>query len=197
MAAEQRTVPSRREQRVSARASRLRALVTSTLTTGLAVLIGVSGAGGTYAWLTASATAPGATVQAGTLTLQINGAASAALGTWEATPNTPQVKSFTITNTGNAPASLTGAIAATTTPALTPYATARLTNVANPAACVPGLGGAQGALNGYTTAAFDTIAAGTTRTYCLEVGLAAGTPVSVSGQSLNFSLTVTGTQSGS
>lgn len=197
MEADRRTAPTRRERRINGRASRLRSLVASTLTTGLAVLIGVSGAGGTYAWLTASATAPGATVQAGTLTLQINGAASAALGTWEATPNTPQAKAFTITNTGNAPASLTGTIAATTTPALTPYATARLTNVASAAACVPGLGGAQGVLNGYTTTAFDTIAVGATRTYCLEVGLAAGTPVSVSGQSLNFSLTITGTQNGS
>jgi hypothetical protein len=170
--------------------------VASALATGLAVTIGVGGAGATHAWLSASAAAPGATVRAGTLTLQINGASSATLGGWEAAPDTPQAKAFTITNTGDAPAGIAGSILAPAV-ALAPYATARLTKVANQAACAPGLGGAQGALSGYTIpAGFDTVPVGAAHWYCLEVGIAAGAPITVSGQSLTFVLIVNGTQSG-
>lgn len=189
---------TRRERRRSERRARWRALAASTLATGIAVLIGVSGAGGTYAWLTANGAAPGATVRSGTLTLLINDSTSAALGNWAVAPTAPQAKAFKVTNTGHAPAKLTGKVIATTTPGIAAYATARITQVGSSAACTTGLGGTQGALNGYTTATgFDTIAAGASRWYCLEVGIAANSPATVSGQSLNFTLTIDGTQDGS
>lgn len=185
----------RREARIQAKRASRRTLATSTLATGLAVLIGLSGAGATYALLSASVTAQGATVQSGTLTLLVNGSSSAALGNWAVAPSTPIAKAFTVTNTGDAAADLVAQTATTTNPSLASYATARVTPVANSGACTVGLAGTQGPLNGYTSpAALSTIAAGATQTFCLEVGLVANAPGSVSGQSLNFTLNINGTQ---
>ena len=187
--------PRKRQKR---RSIRLFSLVTTSLGVGLAVFIGLSGAGATYSYLRDSGTAPGATVQAGTLTLQINDSSSAALGAFSPTPNTPVAKAFKVTNTGNAPTALTATIAASSTPAITTYSLARITNVANAAACTTGLTGTQAPLNGYSTAAaFDTVAVGASRWYCLEIGLSSGAPASVSGQSFAFTLTVDGAQSAS
>ena len=187
--------PRKRQKR---RSIRLFSLVTTSLGVGLAVFIGLSGAGATYSYLRDSGTAPGATVQAGTLTLQINDSSSAALGAFSPTPNTPVAKAFKVTNTGNAPTALTATIAASSTPAITTYSLARITNVANAAACTTGLTGTQAPLNGYSTAAaFDTVAVGASRWYCLEIGLSSGAPASVSGQSFAFTLTVNGAQSAS
>ena len=187
--------PRKRQKR---RSIRLFSLVTTSLGVGLAVFIGLSGAGATYSYLRDSGTAPGATVQAGTLTLQINDSSSAALGAFSPTPNTPVAKAFKVTNTGNAPTALTATIAASSTPAITTYSLARITNVANAAACTTGLTGTQAPLNGHSTAApFDTVAVGASRWYCLEIGLSSGAPASVSGQSFAFTLTVNGAQSAS
>jgi hypothetical protein len=134
-------------------------------------------------------------VRSGTLTLLVNNSSSAALGDWAVAPSTPIAKSFTVTNTGNAATDVLAQIATTTNPTLASYATARVTPVANAAACVVGLSGAQGPLNGYTSpAALSTVAVGATQTLCLEVGLLANTPSSVSGQSLNFTLNINGAQ---
>ena len=185
--------PRTRQKR---RTIRLFSLVTASLGVGLAVFIGLSGAGATYSYLRDSGTAPGATVQAGTLTLLINDSSSAALGAFSPTPNTPVAKAFKVSNTGNAPTSLTATIAATTTPGITTYSLARITNVANAAACTTGLTGTQAAMNGYSTAAaFDTVAVGASRWYCLEIGISSGAPATVSGQGFAFTLTVDGAQS--
>lgn len=195
MASKMKLFWTRREARTQIRSVRQRTLVTSILATGLAVLLGLSGAGGTYAWLSASGSTPGATVRSGTLALLINSSSSAVLGNWVVAPTKPVAKSFTVTNTGDAPAVLAAKITATTTPAITANATARVTPVANSAACVPGLSGAAGALNGFTnTAGLGAVAAKATVTMCLEIGLATNTPLSVNGQTLNFTLNISGTQ---
>ena len=189
---------TRRALRARRRRGRLHSLLVSTLATGVAVTLGVASAGVTTAFLTASASAPGGTITAGTLELQINGAPSAALGAWEPTPNTPAVKSFTITNIGDATADLSAAIAVTApAPALTSHVTARLTPVANAAACVAGLAGTQAPIRGYAATNVASVAAGASRVFCLEMAITPGAPSTVAGQSLAFTMTVSGLQSAS
>ena len=184
------------EQIARRRRRRLGGLLPATLASAAAVAIGLSGAGGTYAFLTSTANTSAATLTAGTLTLQLNGAASASLGAFAVSPNAPVARVFSVTNTGDAPAALDAAIAATSAPTITSYTRARITPVATAAACTIGLGGAQAALNGYAaTLPGGSLAAGSTRWYCLEVSLDASTPATVSGQGLGFTLTVNGTQS--
>ncbi|MFT4134894.1 hypothetical protein [Microbacterium sp.] len=180
-----------------ARRPRRRALVHASLAVAASVVVGLSGAGGTYAFLTSTAGAPGATLSAGTLTLQVNGSASASLGTFAVSPAAPIATAFRVTNTGDAPAALDAAIAATSTPLLASHALARITEVAGSEACTTGLGGPQAALPGYAAVLGDgaSLSAGATRWYCLEVALAADTPIAASGQGLGFTLTVNGTQS--
>ncbi len=174
---------------------RLNNLVASTLITGLAVLLGLGGAGGTYALINSTSTASGGTIQAGTMILQINNSSSAALGNSPVTPNSPATKAFSVTNTSSVGADITGSVTTTETATLLGYATARITPVANQASCSAGLSGTQGALSGYkTSTSFSSLAAGETRWFCLELGLKAGTSGSVSGQTLNFTLTIDGAQ---
>ncbi|MGC3956102.1 MAG: hypothetical protein QM804_17980 [Propionicimonas sp.] len=178
------------------RSRRLRALVQATLASAVAVVVGLSGAGATYAFLSSTANAPGASVTAGTLTLQVNGASSAALGDFAVSPATAVAKAFRVTNTGDAPATLAAGIAASSTPQIASRTRARITQVANAAACTTGLGGTQQALPSYAEAlGGGPLAASASRWYCLEVALVANTPVSTSGQGLDFTITVTGTQS--
>lgn len=190
---------TRRGERFARRPRRRpRALVHAFLASIAAVAIGLSGAGATHAFLAAGTNAPGARLAAGTLTLRINDSSSATLGAFAVSPSTPVAKAFSVANTGDAPAALDAAIAATSTPQLTAHALARITPVANSAACAAGLGGAQAPLNGYSAAlGGGPLAAGATRWYCLEVALAANTPATVSGQGLSFEITVAGTQSAS
>lgn len=177
---------------------RPRALVRAFLASGAAVLAGLSGAGFSYAFLTSTANAPGATLTAGTLTLRINGSSSASLGTFAVSPSSPAARAFSVANTGDAPAAIAAEIKAATNPPITSYARARITPVATSAACAAGLGGPQGPLNGYSAAlGGGALAAGATRWYCLEVALTAGTPATVSGQGLDFDVTLDGTQSAS
>lgn len=175
--------------------SRLRTLVTSTLVTGLAAVLGLSGASGTYAFLNATGSAPGATIRSGTLTLAINLEGSGALGTWTPSPSIPEARTFTVTNTGDAPATLSGLIEDRKPDAMAPYSTARVTPVTSGTACKAGLTGIQGPLVGYTTANLSTLAPGAKGTFCLEVGLLSNTPISLSGQEFDFTLTITGVQS--
>lgn len=180
------------------RRRRPRALVRAFVASGAAVLVGLSGAGFSYAFLTSTANAPGATLTAGTLALRINGSSSASLGAFAVSPGTPAVRAFSVANTGDAPATIAAEIAAATNPPLTSYARARITPVANSEACAAGLGGTQAPLDGYAAAlGGGALAAGATRWYCLEVALAAGTPATVSGQGLDFGVTLDGTQSAS
>ena len=174
------------------------AFVRAFLASTAAVVVGLSGAGATYAFLTSTTNAPGATLTAGTLTLRIDGTSSASLGTFEVSPNTPVARAFNVANTGDAPATLDATIEATSTPQIASHALARITPVAGSAGCAVGLGGTQAALDGYSVAlGGGPLAGGATRWYCLEVALAAGPPATVSGQGLDFDVTVAGTQSAS
>ncbi len=176
-------------------AGQLGILARATLATSVAVAVGVGGAGGTYALLSVTTQTPGATLTAGTLGLQLNGASSAALGAFAVSPNTPVAKALSVKNTGDVPATLRAEIAATST-AITSYARARITPVASAAACEAGLSGSQKTLNGYDEPlSGGSLAAGATRWYCFEVALATSTPATVSGQGLTFTVTVRGTQS--
>lgn len=172
------------------RRQRRRSLVSTTVLSVAAVLIGVTGAGGTYAFLNDSQTLPGATVTAGTLELQINGASSTDLGNLQASPLLPASRAFTITNVGQTPAELSGHIVATSTPSLLPHTLARLTPVASAAACTAGLSGTQSTLQGYASNSLGIINPNQTRWFCLEVGIVSGTSATHSGQSLNFTLTI-------
>lgn len=178
-----------------ARRSRLVGFAAATLLTGLAVLIGVSGAGVTSALLTATVSAPGPTVAAGTAALRIDGDAASSLGSRALSPAAPSVWAFTVTNTGDAALSLAGRIAAPTGPAYLASARALVASVPNAAACTSGLAGTPAALNGYVPPAMGALAAGQTQWYCLVVSLPVGTSAAGSGSPLSFTLTVDGTQS--
>lgn len=120
--------------------SRWRTWVSGTAMTAAAVLIGLSGAGVTQAYLTASAPQPGATLTAGTAAIQVNGASTANLGSRALTPNTPAVWSFTVSNTGSVKMNIAALVSA---PATSGYATstrAILAQVSGPAACTASLG---------------------------------------------------------
>ncbi|MFT4294497.1 MAG: hypothetical protein QM582_03690 [Micropruina sp.] len=174
---------------------RLRALAQATLAASVAVLVGLSGAGATYALLSSTTNASGATLTAGTLGLQLNGASSASLGNFAASPNTPVAKAFSVRNTGDAPASLDAEIEATSTPQITAYTRIRITPVANASACATGLAGTPAVLDGYAaTLGGGTLAPGAVRWYCFEIALAANTPGTLSGQGLGFTMTVNATQ---
>ncbi len=162
---------------------------------GVVFALAVAGIGGSYAWLNASTTSGGGTVQAGTIGLAVNNASSASLGDWALSPATPVAKPVKVSNTGDVDLSLTASITLTTVASVASVTKARLTPVANAAACATQLNGTPGAISGYTTAAgFDTLAVGQTKWYCLELFIPQGTSATTSGQSLAFSLTFTGEQ---
>lgn len=179
--------------------SQMRSLLGALVVSTVAVLIGLSGAGVTQAFLTASTTAPGATLTAGTAAIQINGAASAALGSRTLTPNTPAVWAFTVSNTGSVKMDISAGITAPAIPAYAPATRALLVPVANAAACTAAVAGTPASLNGYTatTATLGAIPAAATQTYCLVVSLPAGTSAAGAGSPLTFSLTVDAAQSAS
>ncbi|MFT3970353.1 MAG: hypothetical protein QM695_08735 [Micropruina sp.] len=167
----------------------------ATLAAIVAVVVGVGGAGGTYALLSVTTPFSGATLTAGTLGLQLNGASSASLDAFAVSPNTPVAKPFSVTITGDVPATLRADITADST-SITSYARARITRVTDTTACAINLTGSQGALQGYSeTLGGGSLAAGATRWYCFEVALATNTPATVSGEGLTFTVTITGTQS--
>lgn len=193
-AATRRNAPRRSARR---RRSRLRGFALTTAAVAVAVLIGLSGAGVTYAFLNAKATLPGATITAGTAAIQINGSAAATLGNQTLSPNTPAVWAFTVGNTGSVKMDISAALAATTSPAYASAARALLVPVANTAACTAGVAGTPAPLIGYTapTSTMGIIAAGGSQVYCLVVSLPAGTSSAGAGSPLSFTLTVAAAQS--
>lgn len=157
--------------------------------------MGLGAAGGTYALLSANMNVEGSgvTITAGSFDLSIGGGSPAA----NISPSTPSARAFTVTSVGDVPSTLSARITATTSTAITGNTEVRITPVADAAACVVGRQGiSQPFLNlsGYTSPPLGALAAGETRTFCLEVRLKAETPVSQSGQGVAFTLTVTGTQ---
>lgn len=159
-----------------------------------AVALGLAAAGTTMAALSATQTAPGATITAGSLGLTVNGSASAALGAYSVVPGTPQARAFTVTNTGTTAADLATTIAVSSTDPIKDNMRARVTAVADAGACVPNLSGAQGALHGYSSSGYATVAAGQSVVVCLELALHDATPIAQAGQSASFTATVTATQ---
>lgn len=183
---------ARRQQR---RSSRLRTLaVTSALTLGATVL-GVAGAGGTYALLMAEVQTPAATITAGNLELAVRGTSGNNLGTWALTPATPVARAFTVASTGDVSATVSAKIAVTAAQPIATHTNARITRVAQASDCRTGLSGPQRALSGYEFAeAGHVLPAGQSATYCLELSLGTDTPAALSGQGVGFSLTINATQ---
>ncbi|NUL49315.1 hypothetical protein F7P69_29570 [Cellulosimicrobium funkei] len=134
------------------------------------------------------------TITASTFDLQVNGAASAGLGTWDVNPATPVARAFTVTSVGSVPSTVTAQVTASTSQAITTNTQVRITPVTNAAACTVGLSGPLAALDGYTAPSLGTLAAGQTRTFCLEVRLNPDTPVTQSGQGVGMTVDMTATQ---
>lgn len=182
------------DARPRAHRSRFGSFATATLLAALAVAIGVGGAGVTSALLTASATQQGATITAGTAALRIDGDSVSSLGARALSPAAPAVWSFTVTNTGDVPLALSGAIGAPTGPAYRTFTRALLAAVPNAAACTASLAGTPAALDGYVPPALGTLAAGSTQRYCLVLSVPTGTSAAGTGSPLSFTLTVDGAQ---
>lgn len=189
--------PSTAERAAAATTPRPRSLLLTLVGAVAAVVIGVSGAGVTHAFLTATVTQPGATITAGTAGIQINGATAAALGSVALSPAAPAVWSFTVANTGNVALDLSARISAPAGPAFAPVARAVLAPVAGAAACSAALAGTPAALDGFTAPALGTVAAGASQTYCLVVSLPNPTPAAGSGSPLGFTVTVDAAQNAS
>lgn len=164
----------------------------------LAGLLAVTllGVGGTMAYLRATATVSGATIQAGDLQLRINGSTAVAHGDFAIAPNAPFAQAFTIGSVGHAPANASAAVNVTSTQALRTYTHLRLVEVANAAACTTALtGGVTGALMSFpATSTVTHLAAGETQWLCAIVRLEGPVPVARAGETVNFTLTFTATQ---
>lgn len=184
----------RRQQRTLKRLTTLRRGAAPALAVAAAAALGLAGAGGTQALLQDKAVVPGATITAGTLDLRINGESSPTIGSWDLSPTAPQAHAFTVTNIGDVAASLSAKAAITTRQTIGAHTEARLTPVSGSGQCRAGLHGTRGALDGYTVTALDTIPAGQTKTYCLELSLQRDIPGELAGQGVSFSLIVDAAQ---
>lgn len=196
---------TRRALRAASTRDRLRrqrrGLALATLGVLGTTLLGVSAAGGTYAFLNASAEATGDTIAAGTDGLLIKGAPTAVLDGVRLDPATESRVLFDVTNSGDVALSLTAALRVTTTPAPAIAANTRVlvAKVATAADC-----SATKAPNGPRVAIDTWNAQGATigtipatpgaQLYCLVVALAPETPATQSGQSFNYTLTINGRQ---
>ncbi|EPR76415.1 hypothetical protein ADILRU_1180 [Leifsonia rubra CMS 76R] len=147
----------------------------------IAVSLGLLGTGGTYAYLSASATAaPGSTIRAGSAALTIG---SEALNWSALAPGQSVSGTFSITNTGDVPLALSATIAdAVTGSSTTNPFTISVTNGACPASGIP-----SGTLN-------STLAAGATTQACLGVILPANAPANAQATNVHIGATVSGVQ---
>ncbi len=173
---------------------RLRSLVGTLAAATAAVVLGVSGAGVTHAYLNATAGPAASTITAGTAAIQINGSATATLSPTALSPAAPAVWAFTVTNAGDAPMSLAAAISAPGGPAYAASAKALLTAVPNAAACTAAVAGTPSVLNGYSAPALGALPVGASQWYCLVVSLPNPMPAAGSGSSHSFTMTVNATQ---
>lgn len=167
---------------------RLRRFTVGTAVVATCTIVGISAAGGTYALLNASTTMPGATVQAGTMELRVNGAGSANLGPVNLTPTTARAVAFQVTNQGDVAATLGAAMSATSSQAINDNTFARITPVASAAACTTGLGGARSKVGSYSVSNLDALTAGQSKFYCVEFSLDPATPASQSGQGVSVTI---------
>lgn len=144
-----------------------------------AVLLGVLGAGGTYAYLNSSTGAqPGATLTAGTAALSISsGAQNLSL----IAPGQTRTALFTITNTGDVPLNLT-------------ITSITGTSVANGLTATLGNSSCSGTQ--YTTGSFGvpTLAKGASATVCVTVKLGLNAPNTAQWVSTPIAVLINGTQ---
>ncbi|RKW69409.1 hypothetical protein [Galactobacter caseinivorans] len=170
---------------------RLRRLIVGTALVAACTVVGISAAGGSYALLNAGTRLPGATVQAGSMDLRVNGAGTAGLGSVSLTPGTSRAVAFQVSNLGDVAATLGASMSAASSQAINDYTFARLTPVASAGACTTGLGGTRAKIDGYTAANLDALAAGQSKFYCVEFSLDPATPASQSGQGVSVTIKLT------
>ena len=174
----------RTARRVSFRVPALGALLT---------VVALLGVGGTFAYLVDAAPVTGATVQAGSMDVLIDGQKSAVWSgaSLAVAPSAPYARAFTVTNTGAVPATVTASFAGTGS--LASYARVRITPLVGSATCTAAAtGGLEGPIGAFPTTG-DDLVAGATGRYCLVLSLV-DAPISLAGQSLGFTMTVTATQ---
>lgn len=180
------------------RRSRRGALLTATVATFVCTLLGVSAAGGTYAFLTATSELGGASrITSGTTGLLIDGTASRAFPAVAPAPAVPARIPFRVSNSGDAPLSLASTLTVTTAPApgIVAATRAALAPVASEAACTSaGPGVASGPFDAHRVGSLGTLAVGGQQWMCLEASIATGTPATTAGQSFDFRLTIDGQQ---
>ncbi len=161
----------------------------------ITVLLGMVGIGGTLAYLRDAETVSGATVTAGTLTLQINGAPSTNLGAWTPTPATPSAKAFTVTSASHAPATVAAAINVTSTDQIRNFAQLRIVEVPNAAACTNAVtGGVTGSLMSFPASQLTHLTATETQWLCAVISLSSSTSIDRAGESISFNMVLTATQ---
>lgn len=172
------------------------------LAAGVVAVLAILGmqVGGTYALWSTTRTVPGATIQAGSTGLAVNGSAAAVLTGLDVTklgPGGAIATSLTVTNTGTTPllVATTGGTVTADSGGLAAELTVQLV-AASPASCTPTFsGGFVGRIPGYaTTASPVAIAAGASVPYCLIVALDADAPPATQNRSTSFTLTLTGQQ---
>jgi predicted ribosomally synthesized peptide with SipW-like signal peptide len=163
-----------------ARRSRPISLLLTASAVGAAVLGALLLSGGTYALWAQGSTVPNVTVSAGTLSLSASSSFTASL--WQKlAPGETVRQSFTVSNTGTIPATIS-ATAATGSGAFQ----VRLVTGACPASALSGPSAT------VVATALGTIAASSSMTVCLEVAV---TTSAVPGDLSTFSVSLTGTQS--
>lgn len=186
---------ARRRDAVHRRRGRL---ILATLGTALCTVLGVGAAGGTYAFLNATADlGDTARITAGAASLLIEGSPSATFTQRKLTPATPVRIAFTVTNSGDTALDLSSTIAVTTAPApgIVGVTTAALGPVASESACTSaGPGTSAAAVSGRRVPALGILSAGATRQYCLELAVPAGTAATLAGSTFSYRLTIDGAQ---
>lgn len=147
---------TRRSRRPRHRVSSVKRLLASAAGVTAGIVIAVSGAGATYAYLNAQTTAGGATLTSGTLGLTVSTVDSAAFTLM--LPGETVQRDLTVTSTGNAKATVTVKRAA---------AGALVVSLA-PVACASVTGSTTWTTVTTTASSLGDFAAGQARTYCVR-----------------------------
>ncbi len=173
-----------------------RAILTATAALAGAVVLGIAGAGGTYAMWNSSTTLNPGTITAGSTGLTVNSVtnytipANAMIGVLLPGRSTITTAPLAVRNPGNTPVSVTAGTA-TVTGALASQVTVAIRQVAGAAsACTPtAVGGTP-----TTLTAPVALAAGATVYVCVEVQLRTTAPAASQGQTAQFTLPLTAVQ---
>ncbi len=171
----------------------VRSLVVATATAMGCAVLGVAAAGGTYAFLNDTKTLPGATIQAGTMGLLVNDAATANLGTVTVNPGSPQAIPFTVTNTGDVVARFSVASSTTSTSGLKSIMRANVGVTSGSCVASDAAAGTQ-TIDSYASTGILDFAAGEKKNLCLYLSVPTGSDAALSGTSIPFTLTLTSQQ---